>query len=193
MPALRLGAVSVGNIKDVLAAKVAEMRAHAEQERAAKTAGVPAELYQAYQDLQHMYQSGDTPKSMPEAADILKKAAAIARHRGQKPVAIPGSTDLQWPPGGDFGTTLGYAPYMSRWKQILALTFPQKPGGSQQPAAKPEPQGLNAPASGRDPLAALREMAANAAAQAGKRATDRPLAEEVALVEPERSADDEEP
>jgi len=177
------------SIRELLAAKVKQMEAHIAADKAAKQAGVPADMLEDYLALQDMARSGAVPKDIPQAAAALAAAAKIARHRGVKPGVVPGTTDLQWPPTQSFEGPIGYAPYLTRFKQVLGMTFPQAPAAA--PAQAPAAQAARQqPANPSDPLAALREMAANAAAQASKRTSDKPLAEQVALAEPE-PADDE--
>ena len=83
------------------------------------------------------------------------RASALARLQGIKPAVLPGSKDLQWPPTASMQDPMGMAPYLPRFREVLAMTFP---AGETKPKVKEvvavQPQG--------DPLAAMKQMVADA-------------------------------
>jgi hypothetical protein len=108
-----------------------------------------------------MAQSGALPRTMPEALSAITAAARIAQAQGIKPTTIPG-TDLSWPPAQAFDNPMGYAPYLTKFKEILALSTAPKP---QPTPAKKEKEAPAAPvpeSAPQDPLAGIRKMLAQA-------------------------------
>lgn len=148
--------------KAIFAAKMAALEQSKQEHAEARAAGVTPEQYADYQALKEMAKTGRYPESVAEAASALASAAGIARSRKLKPFILGGSKDLQWPPGEAFKTPLGYAPYLPRFKEVLAATFPQQQAAV--PAAVAAAKPVNAPANKppADPLAALRAMAQGA-------------------------------
>lgn len=142
------------SFKEIFAAKLAALEQSKQEHTAAAAAGVTPEQYADYQVLKEMAKTGRFPESVAEAAAALASAAGIARSRKLKPIILGGSKDLQWPPGEAFKTPLGYAPYLPRFKEVLAATFP--PQANAAPVVRPD----NKPAV--DPMAAMRAMAKSA-------------------------------
>ena len=138
---------------EIFAQKMRELDAAHKAAKDASGAQIPKELQEDYAALKTMAQSKALPKSMQEAAGALASAAQIARAQGVKASAIPG-TDLQWPPSEAFNGPMGYAPYLPKFQQVLAMTFPapkaDKPRATKAVTETPKVAG--------DPLAEMKSM-----------------------------------
>lgn len=172
--------------KEIFAAKIKALMEKKSSQQAAAALGIPEERYADYQALKTMADSGEFPKSVQDAASAIAAAAEIARAQKLPQSVLGGSKDLPWPPGEAFKTPLGYAPYLPRFKEVLASIFPPHPAAAKPPRAAPQVAANKPPV---DPMAAMRAMAQTADIKGGA----TPIAQDVLATSQVPETDDPEP